>query len=408
MTLSAGDAAAQAIPATIAGRPTTILLVDDEPLNLDLLAQELDAFDLRIETAANGQEALDRVRQSPPDMVFLDLMMPVMDGFAVLDQLRSNPDWRSIPVVIISASDDLPNVVRGIEMGADDFLPKPFEPTILRARLLAGLEKRRLAALEHLYLKSLERELEIGREIQAGFLPQRLPQPDGWGIRAHFQAAREVAGDFYDVFDLGPDKLAFMLGDVTDKGVGSALFMALYRSLLRSSLIAERLMGEPLEGVSEAPEACLKRTIELVNRYVCQTHGSAMLATVFVGIVDVESGQLWYTSAGHDPPLLVGQTGIQRQLQPTGPVLGVIEAAEYQIEFVSLSEGEGLVLYSDGVPDARNGAGEMFGTERFRAVLEGAGSAAASFDTVLAALADHIGGSDPYDDVTLLVLHREF
>lgn len=395
----------QAIPTSIAGRPTTILLVDDEPFNLDLLQQELEVYNLKVETATNGREALDRVEASPPDMVFLDLMMPVMDGFAVLDHLRSSPQWRSIPVVIVSASDDLANVVRGIEMGADDFLPKPFEPAILRARLQAGLEKKRLAALEQLYLESLERELEIGREIQAGFLPERIPEPDGWVIRAHFRAAREVAGDFYDVFELNSGSLAFMLGDVTDKGVGSALFMALYRSLLRSSLVADQLDGAGRD--PGAPGTRLERAVRLVNRYVCRTHGSAMLATVFLGILDVANGEIRYVSAGHDPPVVIDRDGNQQHIRPTGPVLGVIEQAEYRVESISLAAGEGLVLYSDGVPDARSPAGEMFGQARLRSVLAQSPSAIESFDAVLAALAEHTGEADPYDDVTLLVLQRD-
>ncbi|MGD8634326.1 MAG: response regulator, partial [Anaerolineales bacterium] len=148
-----------------------ILLVDDEPLNLDLLEQELDGSGFSILTASNGQEALERVSESPPDMIFLDLMMPVMDGFTVLEKLQAHDLWRAIPVVIISAASDLENIVRAIEMGAVDFLPKPFNPAILQARLNAGLEKKRLHDLEQRYLLSLERELEIGREIQADFLP---------------------------------------------------------------------------------------------------------------------------------------------------------------------------------------------------------------------------------------------
>ncbi|TET29350.1 MAG: response regulator, partial [Anaerolineales bacterium] len=179
--------------------PPIILLVDDEPFNLDLLEQELSSQGLDIRMAANGEEALARVAEEAPDMIFLDLMMPVMDGFGVLEQLQEHEQWREIPVVIVSASSDLENIVHGIEMGATDFLPKPFEPAILQARLDAGLEKKRLRDLEQRYLKSLERELEIGREIQSGFLPKEIPQPDGWHIQAHFQAAREVAGDFYDV-----------------------------------------------------------------------------------------------------------------------------------------------------------------------------------------------------------------
>jgi sigma-B regulation protein RsbU (phosphoserine phosphatase) len=218
-----------------------LLLVDDEPFNLDYLAQELEDLDMDILTATSGQDALRMVAEQAPDMIFLDIMMPGMNGFDVLQRLKSEPAWRHIPVVIISAASDLPQVVKGIELGADDFLPKPFEPVLLHARLNAGLEKKRLRDLEQRYLRLLESELEIGKEIQAGFLPQEIPQPAGWQIAAFFRSAREVAGDFYDVFEVEPGKLALLLGDVTDKGVGAALYMALFRSLLRSNVMMEQI-----------------------------------------------------------------------------------------------------------------------------------------------------------------------
>jgi sigma-B regulation protein RsbU (phosphoserine phosphatase) len=130
-----------------------------------------------------------------------------------LEHLKADPRWNPIPVVIVSAASDMPNVVRGIELGADDFLPKPFNPVLLHARLNAGLEKKRLRDVERRYLRSLERELEIGREIQAGFLPRRLPEPPGWEIASFFRPAREVAGDFYDVFALEDGQLALLIGD---------------------------------------------------------------------------------------------------------------------------------------------------------------------------------------------------
>jgi serine phosphatase RsbU (regulator of sigma subunit) len=392
----------------ITGQPAKILLVDDEPFNLELLAQELEDFGFGLQTATNGREALDLVQQEPPDMVFLDLMMPVMDGFEVLERLQADEAWRSIPVVIVSASDDLDNVVRGIEMGAVDFLPKPFEPAILHARLRAGLEKKRLADLEQLYLRSLERELEIGREIQADFLPKRIPQPKGWQLTAHFQAAREVAGDFYDVFQVGPGKLALLLGDVTDKGVGSALYMALYRSLLRATLMYDRLTGEGDVVACEAPEDCLERTMKLVNRYICQSHESAMLATVFLGILDTANGQLWYASAGHDSPFVLKEGEVKAEIQPTGPVIGVIEEAVYRVRTLALAPGDCLVLYSDGITDALNRLGDMFGLERFVSKLEGQASTPAEIlDRVVTALGDHVGEADQYDDVSLLLVRRE-
>jgi serine phosphatase RsbU (regulator of sigma subunit) len=388
--------------------PPIVLLVDDEPFNLDLLEQELSSLRLDIRKASNGEEALARVAEESPDMIFLDLMMPVMDGFTVLEKLQEHEQWREIPVVIVSASSDLENIVHGIEMGATDFLPKPFEPAILHARLDAGLEKKRLRDLEKRYLQSLERELEIGREIQTGFLPVATPQPDGWQIQAHFQAAREVAGDFYDVFEVSPAKLGLLLGDVTDKGVGSALYMALYRTILRSSMLADTF-AKDLEPVDcETPEECLLDAVQLANRYIYTLHDSAMLATLFFAVLNTETGELCYINAGHDPPCRLKGSQIRQEIQPTGPIVGAIERAVYKVETLVLEPGDTLVLYSDGIPDALDPRGEMFGKERFRALLEAPDRTPSEiFVDVQDALEEYIAGAPQFDDITLLMVHRD-
>lgn len=383
------------------------MLVDDEPFNLELLQQELESFGFELQTAADGQEALDLIEAEPPDMLFLDLMMPVLDGFSVLERLRAHEQWRDIPVVIISASDDLANIVRGIELGAIDFLPKPFEPAILRARLNSGLERKRLRDLEQRQLRSLERELEIGREIQADFLPEHIPEPAGWQIQAHFHAAREVAGDFYDVFEVGAGQLGLLLGDVTDKGVGSALYMALYRSMLRAGLMVDQLTGDQSEPVCRSPEECLLRAVSLVNRYICQLHDSAMLATVFLAVLDTEGGQLWYISAGHDPPFHLAGGSIESEISPTGPILGAMERATHKVENLRLAVDDSLVLYSDGIPDARSAEGVMLGADKLRRLLQTDGGEDLNpFSAILDELEAHTAGAEPYDDVTLLVVRR--
>ena len=394
-------------PALFEERSASILLVDDEPFNLDLLEQELAGFELEIRTAANGRQALEQVTESPPDMIFLDLMMPELDGFGVLEQLQANEDWRSIPVVIVSASSDIANIVRGIEMGAVDFLPKPFEPTILHARLISGLERKRLHDLEAKYLSSLQREMEIGRQIQAGFLPDEIPQPDGWTIEAHFQAAREVAGDFYDVFKIGKGRLGLMVGDVTDKGVGSAMYMALYRSLLRASLMAEELAGDVAPEDCTAPDDCLRDAVKVVNRDICKFHKKAMFATFFIGILDVHENLLFYVNAGHDPPYLLRGDSIERTIKATGPMVGAIEEAVYRVETLVFEPGDSLVMYSDGIPDARDAQDQMFGRERFREMLVGSHSSPnETFKRVLAAVEAHLEGANQFDDITLMMVSR--
>ncbi len=221
-----------------------ILIVDDELFNVDYLEQELEDLEYETISAVNGQDALEKIQSESPDLVLLDIMMPVMDGFEVLSHVKTIPSIRDIPVIVISANNDLPSVVKGIQLGAEDFLSKPFEPVLLRARISSCLEKKNLRDLQVLYLKSLEREFDIAREIQQGFLPSELPKVEGWEIAAYFKAAHEVAGDFYDAFLLPDGNLVCVIGDVCGKGVGAALFMTLFRSLIRATSTTDYFLGE--------------------------------------------------------------------------------------------------------------------------------------------------------------------
>ncbi|MDX1599980.1 MAG: SpoIIE family protein phosphatase [Anaerolineales bacterium] len=389
-----------------AAQGSRILLVDDEPLNLDLLQQELDGLGFEISTARDGREALKQIADSPPDLIFLDLMMPGIDGFSVLERLQIHEQWRSIPVVIISASDDQANIVRGIELGAVDFLPKPFEPAILQARLSSALEKKRLRDLEQQQLQALERELEIGRQIQAGFLPQNIPQPAGWRIEAHFRAAREVAGDFYDLFPLRAGRTGVLLGDVTDKGVGAALYMALIRTLLRASVMQDGLAISADGEQQRTDQTTLVNAVGLVNRYLCQLHGSAMLASVFFAILNEDSGSLTYVSAGQDPPMLLRGGKVDGELAATGPVVGALETAVYQAATCLLAPGDGLLLYSDGITDSLAPDGGRFGLEGLRRAAVMPDGPTLELRPILAALQQHMDGANQYDDITLLLLQR--
>ncbi len=351
-----------------------ILVVDDEPLNVDLLVQELEDLDYETITASNGLEALDRIAEGQLDLILLDVMMPEMDGFEVLQRMKSEQAWRDLPVVIVSAMADMSSVVTGIELGADDYLPKPFNPAILNARLKAGLARKRLRDLEKVHLQSLERELEIGHQIQHGFLPGELPDIAGWAMVAHFRAAREVAGDFYDVFHLPDGRYGFFLGDVADKGVGAALYMALYRSLLRAFMNAESFItcaGGFDEDGTDDPAEYLEKAICRTNDYVCQTHPDALFATLFMGVIDPARSEICYINAGHNPPLIFKGGQLQESLPPSGPAIGIQQQVDFFVRRAELAVGELLLVHSDGVIDTQNANGEFYGRER---MLEAAAS----------------------------------
>ena len=385
-----------------------ILIVDDEPFNIDYLEQELEESKFITLAATDGQEALDQVQAESPDLILLDIMMPIMDGFEVLARLKADPTTRDIPVIIISADNNMHSVVKGIQLGAEDYLPKPFEPTLLHARISSSLVKKNLRDLQKLYLKSLERELEIGRDIQKGFLPAQLPQVDGWQIAAYFKAAREVSGDFYDAYLLPDGNLMCVVGDVCGKGVGAALFMTLFRSLIRATSTTEAFSEVQSAGPLTHAER-LAQIISFTNNYVATTHYSAsMFATVFIGIIDLSNNTLTYLCCGNEHPVVVSQGGEITTLQTTGPIVGIIPDAPFPAIEIPFNKNNLLLAFSDGLTDALNPDVEAFGRERLLSILkEGDTNPAALISILEERVHQFIGPADQFDDITVLVVKRD-
>ncbi|MBI3163387.1 MAG: SpoIIE family protein phosphatase [Anaerolineales bacterium] len=386
--------------------PPRILIVDDEPLNIDYLEQELEDKGFELLSATNGQEALDTIRASLPDLVLLDIMMPVMDGFAALEQVKADAVTRNIPIIIISANNDLKSVVRGIQRGAEDYLPKPFEPVILNARISASLDRKRLRDQEQIYLQSLENELNIARDIQTQFLPPEMPELPGWQLAPYFKAAKFVAGDYYDAFTLPGGELIFVVGDVCGKGVGAALFMTLFRSLIRATASASL----PLEGDASnlSPAARLHRVVSVTNRYVAETHEQALVfSTLVIGLIDGPTGAVTYINAGNEAPCILRKNGAIEELRPTGPVIGFNPSAVFKTRETRLEPGESLLVFTDGIPDAKDPQNEFFGIARVRDILNEKPESPAQLAARIGAELDaFIGEADQFDDITILALRR--
>ena len=380
----------------------TILVVDDNEMNRDLLSRRLRRDGHTVIVAEHGRAAIDRLAEQPFDLVLLDIMMPELTGYEVLEIMKGDAALQQIPVVMITAATEEESIVRCLLLGADDHLPKPFNPQILRARVASSLAKKRFHDGEQRYAKSLERELEIGREIQLGFLPETLPSPAGWELCAHFRPARQVAGDFYDAFVLADGRVALVLADVCGKGVGAALFMALFRSLIRA-------LAEPQFAAAASAAEVLRATMQATNDYIARTHGRAnMFATAFAAVLDPATGALDYVNAGHEPPALVDANGrLRARLAPTGPALGLMPDLDFAVASERLSAGETLLTYTDGVVDARDPQDEPFGEERLMALLQADGThAAALLARIDAALSAHIGTAEQFDDVAMLATRR--
>ena len=396
-----------------ADAPARVLVVDDNEVNRDLLSRRVRRLGHDADVAVDGRDALGRLAAEPYDLVLLDIMMPEVNGYEVLERLKADGALRHVPVIMISAVDDMASIIRCIELGAEDYLPKPFDPVLLKARVGASLARKRLHDREARYLRSMERELEIGREIQRGFLPASLPRPDGWEVAAVFRPARQVAGDFYDMFELPCGSVMLVVADVCDKGVGAALFMALFRSLFRA-VATEEPRATPADeaaGTDDAlapAEARLRRAIRVTNDYIARTHGAAnMFATFFAAVLDPATGELRYVNGGHEPPAVLGPAGARTRLAPTGPAVGMLPDLEFGVGRERLAPGETLVAFTDGVTEARDAAGTFLAASALDTLLAPAPSAAALLDRASALVAAHAGDGELWDDVTMLAVRRE-
>lgn len=272
------------------------------------------------------------------------------------------------------------------------------------------------------YSNQLKKELERAREIQRDFLPNPLVSLPGWEFVASFYPARQVAGDFYDTFRFPDGAIGLVVGDVCDKGVGAALFMGLFRSLLRifsgyysfevPSKIEEKVTESNVE-VAEVPPNTVKvidalKAIVLTNNYIAQNHERlCMFATIFFGVLNPTTGVLTYINGGHVPPIILRASGAIERLKPTGPAVGTIYNIDYEIKRVQLEPGDILLSFSDGVPDARSPEDVPFTENRLLSLLEEPVSSAVSLvERIKTEIKSHIAEADPFDDITMLAVRQ--
>jgi sigma-B regulation protein RsbU (phosphoserine phosphatase) len=283
----------------------------------------------------------------------------------------------------------------------------------LASQAAVSLNTQELLRRQEILVK-IEHDVQVGRQIQADFLPDVLPQPEGWEIEAFFEPAREVAGDFYDAFLIDDKQVGFVIADVCDKGVGAALFMALSRSLIRAfgwinSRSNPRNKGSSTESqMLDFIEMGLD-PIGLTNNYIAQIHSKMnMFVTLFFGMLDPESGVLTYINAGHNPPVLLDSTGkVKARLTLTGPAVGMLPNITYTSRQLTIEPGDVLFLFTDGVPETHNPAGKLFTEKRMLELLsEPAPAAAVLLNRIVHELNDFMSTANPFDDITMLAIRR--
>jgi len=371
-----------------------ILIVDDAPLNIGVISGALkDSYKTKV--ATNGEKALALASaEEKPDLILLDIMMPGMDGYEVCSRLKSDPATSEIPVIFLTGQTAAEDETRGFEVGAVDYVHKPFSPAVVKARVRSHIFLREARAQLASQLLALNNELEMARQIQLSILPHSIPKLPGLEIAARFLPMTSVAGDFYDFIEIDEKHIGILIADVSGHGLPSALIASMLQVALTAQAGHASLPAKVLLGLNHA--LCGKFTQDFVTA-----------AYVYV---DLEKNLMRYAGAGH-PPVLQwrNSTGKTAKLLENGLVLGMVEEATYDALEFPLELGDRYVLYTDGVLEATNSAREQVGADRFMRFIENhkhlvAGQFSEALLTELSRWSNQTAEQGQQDDITLLVI----
>ncbi len=370
--------------------PPRVLIADDQPDLLDALRLLLKGEGMQMETVTSPEAALAELSTHPYDLLLMDLnytgdTTSGTEGMDLLSRVQAIDS--SLPVVVMTGWGSVHLAVETMRRGVRDFVQKPWDNTqllaTLRSEISAGRERRRREQDD-------KREMEEARHIQRKLLPSTVPQIDGCEIASQWQPASGVGGDCFDVIAFGQSRLALCIADVVGKGIPAALLMSNLQASVRAFATE----------AAQPAELCHQ-----VNRILCGRIAEGRFISFFYCKVDTSLGLLTYSNAGHYFPIVIRPDGTVSRLIEGGPVLGVFNDAVYEQGHTTIGSGDRVILFTDGVTEARDGNDEEFGEERLiaAAVANRACSAPALEARLSDCVASFTSGS-LQDDATLIVV----
>lgn len=373
----------------------TVLVVDDAPANIQIVNSILkDTYKVRI--ATSGVKALELVNVTPrPDLILLDVMMPGIDGYEVCSRLKTDPGTKDIPVIFLTGQTETSDETHGFDVGAVDYIHKPFSPAVVQARVQTHLMLRGVREQLARQLFAIQKELETARQIQHSILPSEIPKIAGLDIAARYIPMTAVAGDFYDFLVVDDTHIGVLIADVSGHGMPAALIA----SMLKIALAAQ------------APKAAHPAEVLLgLNLALCGKFEHHYVTAAYV-YLDMEKHLLRYAGAGH-PPILHWASSAEgvKDVLENGMFLGRFDFAAYTEIEMPISPGGWCLMYTDGIPETTNPMEHDFGDERFRAFLlekewANADQLADSLLDEVLRWSGRLPGEDPDDDITMLAIH---
>jgi sigma-B regulation protein RsbU (phosphoserine phosphatase) len=369
-----------------------VLLVDDVKENIAILIETLKN-DYMLGFALNGPDALKYAKEKHPDLILLDIMMPGMDGYEVCRRLKADLDTKNIPVVFITALDEIENKTSAFEVGAVDYITKPFEQLEIKARvkthLTLNLASQALAAQRD----RLQQSLNLAKEVQQSLLPKETPKLDGLDIAGKSVYCDETGGDYFDFLDLGSEKMGIIVGDVSGHGIQSALLMTTVRGGLRQRI--------------QKPDSLTRMISDLNGQFHADVENSGHFMTLFVCEINARNRILRWLRAGHDPAMIYDITSDTfRELGGTGLPLGVAQACQFEECTGAIEDQQILVIGTDGIWEAFDIDEKRFGKEKFKEIIRTSSHlpAAVMAERVIESVQDFRHPLKIEDDITLVIV----
>ncbi|MEN8190117.1 MAG: SpoIIE family protein phosphatase [Thermodesulfobacteriota bacterium] len=369
-----------------------ILIVEDNPASREIMEVRLRASDYDVIMAVDGLEGLEMAREHKPDLILLDILMPKMDGLEMCSRIKSDPTLPFMPVIIVTAKTDSKDIVSGLESGGDDYLTKPVDHTALVARVKSMLRIKELHDNVLEQSARLKRQLKTAATIQSLFWP-KIPDLGGAShIWADSVPASYVGGDLYDIITMADNSLLVYVADVADKGVPAALIMAALSTIIRSEALVHDNISSLLQTVN--------------NKLYNLAADEGYFATIILVRYWPSGGRMQLIRAGHLYPLWI-ERGCVKNLPPLkGISLGILTDVQFDLEEITLSPGESLLLFSDGVAEATNREQELYGDDRVHSHIATSDSPPWGKD-LMEAVRRWQGETEANDDVTILEIWKD-
>jgi len=329
----------------------SILLVDDNPTNLQVLFQTLEGVGCKLLIAKNGEMALSIAGKALPDLILLDIMMPDIDGYEVCRQLKANPATSGIPVIFLSALVDTEDKVKGLQLGAVDYITKPFQPDETIARVNTHLTIHRLKRVVESQKDQLEHELEVVSEVQRKLLPKQLPVIEGFKLGVHYETSRYAGGDYYDILELPDNCWGFLIADAEGHSAPAAVLMAMTCALFRS-----------YPGSADNPA----EVIHYLNEHLCKVAEPSFMTALYA-FYNANTHTMRISRAGHPLPM-VFRDSEKKAIELNNPGVYPLGIEPYEIEIpvteTRLEPGDRFLIYTDGLTERFDMEGKTYGEDR--------------------------------------------